>query len=249
MSRLTLFCALLITGCAASDPLEIPADEVSGKADGLPTKLKLKDDHRMDLDEPSDLAFFDGTLYAVSDKHSKIYELDNDGDVQDVIDVEAQDLEALAVDDDGHFWIGDEADKKIWRVNSDGERKESIDVDVDDGSSGIEGLAFDDDGDILVGTEKNPVKLIKLDAGSGDQKKDKTLDFADDLSAVSFNPDDGHIYVLSDEEHKLFRLDSDFDKITSWKLPIEHPEGLAFDGDTVYIASDSEERLYVFELD
>ena len=58
-----------------------------------------------------------------------------------------------------------------------------------------------------------------------------------------------HLYVLSDEEHKLFRLDNDFHKITSWKLPVKHPEGLAFDGDTVYVASDSEERLYVFELD
>ena len=43
--------------------------------------------------------------------------------------------------------------------------------------------------------------------------------------------------------------DADLEKITAWRLPIEHPEGLAFDGDTVYIASDTEERLYVFELD
>jgi len=249
VKRLPFICALLVTACTATPPLEIAPDELDAKADGLATKLKLVDDHGTDIAEPSDLAFADGKLYAVSDRNSKIYEIDNDGDVKDEIDVEAIDLEALAIDDEGHFYIADEQDQKVWRVNSDGERKESFDIDVDDGSSGIEGLAFDDEGHMLVGTEKNPTQIIELKAGSGEETRSAKLDFADDLSALSFNYDDGHLYALSDEEHKLFRLDNDFDKITSWKLPIEHPEGLAFDGNKVYIVSDSEERLYVFELD
>lgn len=249
MNRLPFICALLVTGCTAATPLEIAPDDLDAKADGLATTLKLVDDYGMDVAEPSDLAFHDGKLYAVSDRHSKIYEIDGDGDVKDEVDVEAIDLEALAMDDEGHFYIADEQDQKVWRVNSDGERKESFDIDVDDGSSGIEGLAFDDDGHMLVGTEKNPTQIIELKVSSGEETKSAKLDFADDLSALSFNYDDGLLYALSDEEHKLFRLDNDFDKITSWKLPIDHPEGLAFDGDKVYVVSDSEERLYVFELD
>ncbi len=246
--RLPWICALLVTGCAASS-IEIAPDELDAKADGLANKLKLRDDHRVDIDEPSDLAFWDGKLFAVSDRHSKIYELDNDGDIQDVIDVEARDLEALGIDDDGHFYIADEGDGKVWRVSHDGDRKESFEVDTDDSNSGIEGIAFDDDGHMLVANEKDPARIIEIDLDDGDETERETLDFADDLSALAFNFDDGHLYALSDEEHKLFRLDNDFKKITSWKLPMEHPEGLAFDGDTVYIASDSEERLYVFELE
>ena len=74
------------------------------------------------------------------------------------------------------------------------------------------------------------------------------LTSADDLSALTWNKDDKHLYALSAAEHKLWRLDGDYDKITSWDLPIEEPEGIAFDGKTLYVASDSEERLYVFEL-
>ena len=139
--RLPCLCALLVTACATS-PVEIAPDELDAKADGLANKLKLRDDHRVDMDEPSDLAFWDGMLFAVSDRHSKIYELEDDGDVQDVVDVEARDLEALGIDDDGHFYVADEADGKVWRVSHDGDRKESFEVDTDDGNSGIEGIAF-----------------------------------------------------------------------------------------------------------
>jgi uncharacterized protein YjiK len=250
VTRLPLFCALLVTGCAASPPVEIAPDFSDSKADGLASTLKLRDDHSMDINEPSDLAFGDGKLYAVSDRQSKIYEIDvRDGNAKDEIDVEAQDLEALAIDNEGRFYIADEADGKVWRVSQSGERKESFAVDTDDGNSGIEGIAFDDDGHMLIANEKDPARIIELDASDGHETERETLDFADDLSALAFNSEDGLLYALSDIEHKLFRLDSDFRKITSWKLPLEHPEGLAFDGHTVYVASDSEERLYVFELD
>lgn len=250
MTRLPLLCILLVTGCATSPPTEILPDFSDSKADGLASKLTLRDDHGMEIDEPSDLAFADGKLYAVSDRVSKIYEIDEDnGNTKDEIDVEAQDLEALAIDDEGHFYIADEADGKVWRVSHDGDRKDSFEVDTDDGNSGIEGIAFDDDGHMLIANEKDPARIIELDAGDGHETERETLDFADDLSALAFNFEDGHLYALSDTEHKLFRLDNDFHKITSWKLPVEHPEGLAFDGDTVYVASDSEKRLYVFELE
>ncbi len=244
--RWTLLVALV--GCTSTAPLEIAPSEVNEKADGMATHLKLEDDRRTDIDEPSDLAFRKGKLYAVSDRHSKIYELDNDGDVQSVIDVEGTDLEALAVDSDDRFYIGDESKAKVWRLNTDGERQESFDIDTTDGNSGIEGLAFDKDGDMLVAKEKSPATIIILD-NDGDEKDRKKLDFADDLSAITWNPNDNHLYALSAVEHKLWRLDADFDKITTWDLPIEEPEGLAFDGKTLYVVSDTEERLYVFELD
>ena len=249
MTRLPLFAALALTACAASVPLEIAPSEEDAKADGMASRLTLLDHHRMDIDEPSDLAFADGKLYTVSDSHSKIYEIDDDGDVQDVIDVQGTDLEAIAIDPDGHFYIADESRAKVWRLTHDGERKESFEVDTGTGASGIEGLAFDDDGHMYVANEKDPARVLKLDGGSGEELDRAKLEFADDLSALSWNPDDGHLYALSDQEHKLYRLDHDFNKITVWKLPIEHPEGLAFDGKTVFVASDSEERLYVFELD
>ena len=240
---------LLLVGCTA-EPIDIAPSEDDSKADGLAKHLTLRDDHRLHVDEPSDLAFARGTLSTVSDRHSNIYEIDDDGDVKDEIGVRGTDLEALAIDDEGRFFIADESTGKIWRLHPDGERDKEIDLDdVDDGNSGIEGLAFDDDGHLFVAKEKDPARIYELD--TDDQVVDvKRIDFADDLSALAFNPDDGHLYALSDEEHALFRLDKHLAKKTKWVLPIDHPEGIAFDSDgtTVYIASDSEERLYVFEM-
>jgi uncharacterized protein YjiK len=246
-SRFALIAATL-AGCTSPAPISIAPDEVSDKADGMATHLELLDHNHTDVDEPSDLAFRKGKLYTVSDSHSKIYEIDDDGDIQDVIDVEGTDLEALAVDDDDHFYIGDESKAAIWRVDSDGHRKQKFEINTTDGNSGIEGLTFDADGNMLVAKEKNPATIIILDP-DGVELDRKKLDFADDLSALAWNPGDDHLYALSAAEKKLWRLDRDYDKITSWKLPIETAEGLAFDGKRVYIASDEEERLYVFELD
>ncbi len=251
MTRLRqLLPLLLLVGCTA-EQIDIAPSVDDSKADGLAKHLKLQDDHRLHVDEPSDLAFADGTLYTVSDRHSNIYQIDDDGDVKDEIGVRGSDLEALAVDDDGHFFIADESTGKIWRLKNSGDRDREIELDdVDDGNSGIEGLAFDDDGHLFVAKEKDPARIYELDKDYGviDVKR---IDFADDLSALAFNPDDGHLYALSDEEHSLYRLDKNLKRKTTWRLPIDHPEGIAFsdDGTTVYIASDSEERLYVFELD
>lgn len=241
---------LLLVGCTA-EQIDIAPSEDDSKADGLAKHLKLQDDHRLEVDEPSDLAFADGKLYTVSDRHSSIYEIDDDGDTKDEIGVRGTDLEALAVDDEGRFFIADESTGKIWRLQPDGERDKEIELDdVDDGNSGIEGLAFDDDGHLFVAKEKDPARIYELDEDH-EVVEVKRIDFADDLSALAWNPDDGHLYALSDEEHSLYRLDRNLKKKTTWRLPIDHPEGIAFsdDGTTVFIASDSEERLYVFELD
>ncbi len=242
---------LLLAGCTTREPIDIAPSQNDSKADGLAKHLKLHDDHRLHVDEPSDLAFADGRLYTVSDRHSNIYEIDDDGDVKDTIGVRGTDLEALAIDDEGRFHIADESSGKIWRLDESGDRDEEIELDdVDDGNSGIEGLAFDDDGHLFVAKEKDPARIYEIDE-DGEVVDVKRIDFADDLSALAFNPDDGHLYALSDEEHSLYRLDTDLRRKTTWRLPIEHPEGIAFDddGSTVYIASDSEERLYVFELE
>ncbi|MBL9019995.1 MAG: SdiA-regulated domain-containing protein [Myxococcales bacterium] len=246
--RFWALAAVLAAGCARGVPGEVEASYVSGKADGLPDRLRKVDDHRLHVDEPSDLAFADGRLFTVSDAHSRIYEIDDDGDVRSELDVEGRDLEALAIDRDGDFVIADESRATIWHIAADGERHDPIEVpDADDGNSGIEGLAFDRAGHLLVAKEKDPARIIEIDE-RGDERRNEKIDFAEDLSALAWNPEDRHLYALSDEDHTLFRLDADWEVITAWKLPVKHPEGLAFDGNLVYVASDSEERLYLYEL-
>jgi uncharacterized protein YjiK len=244
-------CALLaaVCGCAAVAEDAIDPYYESTKSDGARPKLKLRDDDKLHVDEPSDLAFANGRLFTVSDRHSKIYEISKGGDVVDELDVAARDLEALAVDGEGRFAIADENDTKVWFVNEDGERTHAFEIDdVDDGNSGIEGLAFDDAGHLYVAKEKDPARIYQLDQ-DGHEVARKQIELADDLSALAWNPRDGHLYALSDIERSLFRLDKDFEADAAWRLPVEHPEGIAFDGKSLYVVSDSEQRIYEFELD
>ncbi len=251
MTRLHSICVALatITGCANAVDVEIEAFIDNSKADGHSIKLHLDDDHSVDVDEPSDLAILDGHLYTVSDKHSSVYRISHDGDVKEEINVQGEDVEAIAFDADGNLFIADESSGKIWRLDDDGDRKgDPIEL-VDDEVGGLEGLAFDpDNGHIYAAKEKDPARIYELDTDGGELDH-KKADFADDLSALAFDPEDGHLYALSDQERTLFRLDKDLDVDKAWKLPIDHPEGIAFDGDTLYVVSDSEERLYVFDIE
>lgn len=237
-----------LLGACATELAVIEPFATSGKADGGGKKLREVSDHGLDIDEPSDLAFIGDQLHVVSDRHSKVYAITRKGNLEDTLDIEGSDLEALA-HGKGALVVGGEANDSVWFLDDDGRRIEDWEVDgADEGNSGIEGLAFDDDGHLFVAKEKDPARIIELDE-QGDQVERTHVEFADDLSALSWNAEDGRLYALSDDERALYRLDRDLDVDDAWHLPVEHPEGLAFDGDRVYIASDSEERLYVFELD
>ncbi|MBA3392017.1 MAG: SdiA-regulated domain-containing protein [Deltaproteobacteria bacterium] len=235
--------------CAAGEPGEIEPFYESSKADGNRPRLRVIDDDRLHVDEPSDLVRVGDQLYTVSDVRSKIYAITRGGNVEEEIDVEGQDLEAIAYDrHHDELVIADEATGKIWRVGFDGKRHDSIEIEgADDGNSGIEGLTFDDDDHLFVAKEKDPARIYEL-GRDGEVLHDKKIDFTEDLSALSWNPQDGHLYALGDHDHALYQLDHDLDVVYSWRLPIEHPEGLAFDGDRLFIVSDSDERIYEFEL-
>lgn len=242
-----LLLCLGLVGCATADDGAIAPFLEATKADGggKAPKLHARDDHGLDVDEPSDLAFLDGKLFAVSDRHSKIYEITTTGDVADALDVAAQDLEALAAVGGGTFAIADERDDKIWFVDPHGERLHAFEIaGVDDGNSGIEGLAFDERGHLFVAKEKDPARIYELDA-EGRELARTNID-VEDLSALAWHG--GQLYALSDAEHALYRLDTDLTAIAAWRLPVAHPEGIAFDGSTLYVVSDSDERIYEFEL-
>ncbi len=241
---------ILSVGCATGVGGEIDAYVGGDKADGSTSRLKIVDRYRLAIDEPSDLTLVDGDLYVISDVHSRIYEISKTGRVKSSTDIEGSDMEALSFDDQrDKFIVGDESTGKIWRIDRDGSRGSPIEIgNAEDGNSGIEGLAFDDEGHLFAAKEKNPARIYEL-ADDGEILHDTKIEFADDLSALAWNPDDGHLYALSDEEHSLYKLDHELEVDTAWRLPIEHPEGLAFDGDRIFVVSDSEERLYELERD
>ncbi len=249
MALVTGACAMEpSTGSTGSAGIDAFLDET--KADGHHApKLHVEDSHELEVDEPSDLAIVSGQLYTVSDAHSKIYGVNRHGDRESELAIKGNDLEALAYDEErGEFLVADESKSRIWHIDAAGERRDPFDIDAADGNSGIEGLAFGPDGHLFVAKEKDPARIYELDAAGGVLRREK-ITFAADLSALAWNPEDGRLYALSDEDHALYQLDANFRAERAWRLPIEKPEGLAFDGATLYVVSDSKERLYELSFD
>jgi len=244
--QICIVLAISVAGCAiGTDEIEPFVD--NSKSDGHPPKLHAIDDHKLHVDEPSDLTLAADRLYTVSDAHSKIYGLSDDGDVDSEIDIDGHDLEALTFDPQtGEFVIADESKARVWHIDASGTRRDPIDIaDAEDGNSGIEGLTYDDEHHLVIGKEKDPARVFVYDGTTEiDRKK---LGWISDLSALAWH--DGHLWVLSDEDRALFEVNADYEVEVAWRLPIDKPEGLAFYGSYVYVCSDSEQRIYVFDLE
>src|ERR1044072_3278290 len=142
--RRTAFVLITLSACASADSLPIDPFIDGNKGDCHPARLHEVDHHKLDMDEPSDLVIVDGSLYAVSDRHSKIYEVQPDGDVDEYLDIDGSDLDAIGFDAAARaLLIADELKAKIWRLDGEGARVESIELDnADDGNSGIEGIVI-----------------------------------------------------------------------------------------------------------
>lgn len=244
-------CAVLVTltACTAAPSTPIAPFLNNAKADGPPPELQYEDRSGIDVDEPSDLVQVDGHLYTVSDSHTKIYEVEPDGDTDKYLDIDVDDLESIGFDPvSGEFLVGDEGSGKVWFIDDDGDNHDSIEIDgAEDGNSGIEGLVVTPAGHLFVVKEKDPTVIYELDL-AGNLLSSDEVDFAGDLSAITYNPADGHLYVLSDQEQALYRLTSSLVPDLGWSLPVDKPEGLAFDGNTLYVVSDSEDRIYTFDF-
>ncbi|HEX5061531.1 MAG TPA: SdiA-regulated domain-containing protein [Kofleriaceae bacterium] len=247
--RRAAFLVATLSACASAESMPIDPFLDSSKGDGHPARLEELDHSKLDMDEPSDLVQVDGKLYSVSDRHSKIYRVKPNGDADVHMNVDGTDLEAIGFDPDrGEFLIADETKSKIWTIDAAGDRHDAIELDnADDGNSGIEGIVVAGNGHLYAVKEKDPARIYELDA-DGTLLASKKIELADDLSAITYNADDDHLYVLSDEDRSLFRLDKHWNADRAWKLPVDHPEGVAFDGTTLYVVSDGDHRIYTFEL-
>ena len=244
--RLVAVAALFAVGCTDSVDIEPYLD--LEKADGEPAHLRLVHRLALDVEEPSDLVSVNGLLYAVSDSHGKIYAVTAAGNAHEFLDIKGDDLEAIGYVRN-ELVVGEESTGTIWHIDATGDRHDPIALpDARDSNSGLEGLVGTPGGHLFAIKEKDPARIYELDA-TGGVLRDERVDIARDLSAISYNPRDRRLYVLSDEDATLFRLTHDFRADRAWKLPVTNPEGLAFDGSSIYIVSDSEARIYTFAFE
>lgn len=230
-------------GLARSRPL--PPPEAAG--------LRLIETFPLGVAEPSDLAIDEsGTvLWTVGGSPDRVYQLDLRGKIVKTLSYVGSDLEGIAYDrSDRTLWVAEENRREIIHLDLDGGVLSRHQLDLSgEKNSGIEGLCLDDKGHMFALNEKRPGLLLELDAGHSISAR-RDVRFAKDYSGIAFDPKSGDFWIVSDQSQELYLWSRQTGVALRHPLPFPKAEGVAVNdaGDRIYIVSDSENKLYVYEL-
>ncbi|MBN1251571.1 MAG: SdiA-regulated domain-containing protein [Bacteroidales bacterium] len=217
--------------------------------------LNLLSSYSIDVPEPSGLSFSSGkaALYVVSDNTNKIYKITFTGKVLSTIDFSGYDLEGVCFDENSNaIWIVEERERKLIKIDLLGNILKSIkiDIEINDENKGLEGLTINNEnGFLYIVNEYNPSILIKLDENQH-IISNYTLNFASDYSGIYYDEYLEKLWILSDESSKLTLCSLEGKAEKTYNIGINKAEGIVVDSknNKVYIVSDSNEKLYVFQF-
>lgn len=200
--------------------------------------------------EPSDVCLSPSgaTMYIVDDG-GLLFESDLSGQIlrKAPITKNYNDFEAVCTDGD-RICVSAESDRKILVFDSKSlELIHVVSYDFNSlRNSGFESLTFNPEKQCFyMVSEKNPI-VIRQYAADFRLLDEKVFVGASDVSAASWH--DHALWLMSDEDRTLLKLDSSMEHIaSSWRLPVLNPEGFFFDTSNVLrVASDDMERIYLF---
>jgi len=211
--------------------------------------------YNLQVPEPSGLTFnTDKTvLYTVSDPiDNKVYKLDLDGTVQDILSYHGDDLEGITYDDrDNTLWIVEEGLRQVVHLDTLGNEisRHQIDYDGFD-NNGFEGICLLPDGRFYVLNEMNPGALLELDSELNLVNVTE-LDFAEDYSGICYVESANEILIISDMSKQLFVLDENLNVISTTDLEYDKIEGIDFnpENNRLYMVNDATTDLYVYQLE
>ena len=236
---LVLFVAA--TGCDEQAPTE-PADG-----------LHQVGSYDIAVQEPSGLCFTpdEAGLYTVSDATNQVYRLGLDGTVLATLAYTGDDLEGVVCDTtDGSLFVVEERLREVVHLSSTGAElsRHALTVPGSDAGSGLEGITLRaSDHTLFVVNEKNPARLFRLNADYS-VAEEVALGAGIDYSGLYYDDETDLIWVVSDQAQLLFSWDAQAGVQDTYHLSVDKAEGVAIAADgRIYIVSDADDRLYVFE--
>ncbi|MEN8005764.1 MAG: SdiA-regulated domain-containing protein [Candidatus Krumholzibacteriota bacterium] len=238
---------ILISGCADNTPTETeppPQEE---------PELELISTVNIHVDEPSGLCFSidKQALWTVSDQTRKVYKVDFGGNVLETLAYTGNDLEGIAIDPgDSTLWVAEEYLSQIVQLDNLGNELQRIDVTGAAGNSGLEGVTINtSNGHFFLLKEQDPGVLIELD-GEFNLLTYKRINFAYDFSGIYYESHNQHLWIVSDQNEKVYKCDLTGSVLTEYPIDVDKAEGIAVDYENarVYIVSDSYEKLYLYSI-
>jgi len=210
--------------------------------------LTLLNSYRLNILEPSGLTAKDNHLYIVSDYNGMIYKTTLSGKIVDKIQTPTTDNEGVCFNKDGNLVVVNETKRKLVEVDSKGEEKAKFKVKGKQKhkNSGLEGICFDaSQNDYIVVNEKSPKHLLRL-SSKGKIKEEISLKFSEDLSGICFDENSSSLWIVSDESQLLMNVSLEGKLLKKYKIPVFKAEGVTIVNNSIYIVSDAENKLYVF---
>jgi uncharacterized protein YjiK len=251
-SRFSIFIFLilsffLILGCTDKKPTESepPAEEKP--------KLELISTVNIQVNEPSGLCFSIDKkfLWTVSDQTRKVYKIDFNGTVLETLVYTGSDLEGIAVDpSDSTIWVAEEYLSQIVQLDTLGNELNRITVTGAAGNSGLEGITINTSTNhFFLLKEQDPGVLIELDENFN-LLQYKRINFAFDYSGIFYESQNQHLWIVSDQNEKVFKCDINGTVLIEFPIDVDKPEGIAVDiaNNLIYIVSDSYEQLYKYSI-
>ncbi len=185
------------------------------------------------LTEPSGLALaeYSPGYWTVSDNAKRIYRLDAAGRVTREVKTPKKDLEGIATTPTGQLMAAREDPPQILVIDPETEDTKRVKLKDMTGwtkalakafaasdNKGLEGITVCDDGRVLVLKEGKPGLLIELSADltaiekvteltEGHGFEDCDPDTNADFSGLSWDPDSGAVWIVSDQLHRAFLFD------------------------------------------
>jgi uncharacterized protein YjiK len=205
--------------------------------------------YNLDIPEPSGIAYNskNNNFMVVSDARQDIFIIDSVGMVKGTISTSSSDLEGITLSKNcDTIYVVEETKKLVTTYTSSGTLLGSFSVNVaTNPSHALEGITRNNqNGHLIVLNEKLPCMLLEF-YGKSEIRRNE-LSYTTDISDVFFEESSNIYWIVSHEAQKVLKLTSDFNLVSEWTIPVIQAEGITIVQDKIYIVSDSESKMFVF---
>jgi uncharacterized protein YjiK len=240
---LAILILTLISGCKTD------------KSDNTVKNLQFSSAEEIPVPEPSglDLTYDETGFWIVSDENSTVYLIDSWGKEVKKFKVDGYDLEGITVIDEASLAVVLERSREVVILDTAGTELRKVKLELaGELNSGLEGITYNPEQKMFyLLNEKDPILLLTLDENLNELSRD-TLSFSKDASGIYFDSADNKLWILSDESQMIVKTDLSGNEVfQKYKITIKQSEGLTLnkDGTRLYIVSDVNNSLYVFNLE
>jgi uncharacterized protein YjiK len=242
IKSIILLLGVLILCCNRNGPDSVSTPDIQS--------LNPINTYNIAIPEPSGLVYNskDSVLMVVSDANSTVSKLDFTGRVLHSMIIQSSDLEGIALSANcDTMYVAEETNQLITKYLPDGTKLSSFPVNVATNiKHGPEGVTINKNGKIVVINEKLPCLILEFD-GTGNELGRKELNYSTDLSDIFYCLADSCYWIVSDESKMLMKLSDVWVLIKAWNIPVNKAEGVVIVNEKIYIVSDSDAKMYVFQ--